>query len=71
MKSKISCWRLVRSISCASLSRWIAAARTCVRTVAPGVDGCKAGAIAAGGGRAVSAYTRPPAPVAELVDAQG
>src|ERR1700732_2847844 len=41
MKSNISCWRLVRSISARLPVRvHLDLKRTCVRTVAPHVDGC-------------------------------
>src|SRR5438309_12070927 len=54
MKSKISCWRLVRSMSARSRSDWVRSQRTCVRTVAPPTDGRNPWRAGAGRG-----YTRP------------
>src|SRR5579864_1656942 len=46
MKSKISCWRLVRSMpGCLRVRVDGALQRTCVRNVAPAVDGRKCAAI--------------------------
>src|SRR5258707_8054090 len=62
MKSKISCWRLVRSMSVRLPVRLDSALRrTCVRNVAPSVDGCKRGAdrtLTAGSDRRMRGYTR-------------
>src|SRR5262245_20016769 len=60
MKSKISCWRLVRFTPARAplLVGEDCLQRTCVRNVAPGVDGCNRESMRSPGCRAPPGYTR-------------